>query len=262
MKVDSLKFSRKATTALLLCTGLVANQPLDLWAESGSTDAVQIVQQQKITVKGTVNDALGPVIGASVVEKGNTGNGTITDMDGKFSLSVKPGAVLVVSYIGYQTQEVTATAGKAINVTLKEDTEILDEVVVVGYGTMKKKDLTGAISQINPEKIADTNPTTVQELLKAVPGLQVSYDASAKGGGTMQLRGQNSVYDGGGHNNPLLVVDGMIFYGELSEINPDDIQQIDVLKDASSTAVYGARAASGVIIITTKKVNRVSRLYL
>ena len=91
MKVDSLKFSRKATTALLLCTGLVANQPLDLWAESGSTDAVQIVQQQKITVKGTVNDALGPVIGASVVEKGNTGNGTITDMDGKFSLSVKPG---------------------------------------------------------------------------------------------------------------------------------------------------------------------------
>lgn len=252
MKVDSFKFSRKVTTALLLCTGLMASQPLSLWAEEGN-NVVQTVQQQKVTVKGTVNDALGPVIGASVVEKGNTGNGTITDIDGKFSLSVKPGAVLIISYIGYRTQEVKAVNGKPIAVTLQEDNTMLNEVVVVGYGTMKKKDLTGAISQINPEKIADTNPTTVQDLLKAVPGLQVSYDASAKGGGTMQLRGQNSVYDGGGHNNPLLVVDGMIFYGELSEINPDDIQQIDVLKDASSTAVYGARAASGVIIITTKK---------
>lgn len=117
MKTETFKFSRKATTALLLCTGLVASQPLSLWAENDS-GAVQIVQQQKITVKGTVNDAMGPVIGASVVEKGNSSNGTITDMDGNFSLSVQPGTVLVVSYIGYKTQEVTATVGKAINVTL------------------------------------------------------------------------------------------------------------------------------------------------
>ena len=100
MKTETFKFSRKATTALLLCTGLVASQPLSLWAENDS-GAVQIVQQQKITVKGTVNDAMGPVIGASVVEKGNSSNGTITDMDGNFSLSVQPGTVLVVSYIGY-----------------------------------------------------------------------------------------------------------------------------------------------------------------
>ena len=125
MKTETFKFSRKATTALLLCTGLVASQPLSLWAENDS-GAVQIVQQQKITVKGTVNDAMGPVIGASVVEKGNSSNGTITDMDGNFSLSVQPGTVLVVSYIGYKTQEVTATVGKAINVTLQEDNEMLD----------------------------------------------------------------------------------------------------------------------------------------
>jgi len=137
MKTETFKFSRKATTALLLCTGLVASQPLSLWAENDS-GAVQIVQQQKITVKGTVNDAMGPVIGASVVEKGNSSNGTITDMDGNFSLSVQPGTVLVVSYIGYKTQEVTATVGKAINVTLQEDNEMLDEVVVVGFGTQKK----------------------------------------------------------------------------------------------------------------------------
>lgn len=252
MKVDSFKFSRKATTALLLCTGLVAGLPHGLWAEN-SISVVQKAQQQKVIVKGTVSDTQGPVIGASVVEKGNTGNGTISDIDGKFSLSVMPGAVLIISYIGYRTQEVKTVTGKAIAVTLQEDNTMLNEVVVVGYGTMKKKDLTGAVTQINPEKIADTNPNTVQDLLRSVPGLQVSYDASAKGGGSLQLRGQNSVYEGGGHNNPLLVVDGMIFYGELSEINPDDIQQIDVLKDASSTAVYGARAASGVIIITTKK---------
>ena len=134
MKTETFKFSRKATTALLLCTGLVASQPLSLWAENDS-GAVQIVQQQKITVKGTVNDAMGPVIGASVVEKGNSSNGTITDMDGNFSLSVQPGTVLVVSYIGYKTQEVTATVGKAINVTLQEDNEMLDEVVVLGFGT-------------------------------------------------------------------------------------------------------------------------------
>ena len=113
---------------------------------------MQIVQQQKITVKGTVNDAMGPVIGASVVEKGNSSNGTITDMDGNFSLSVQPGTVLVVSYIGYKTQEVTATVGKAINVTLQEDNEMLDEVVVVGFGTQKKVNLTGSVGIATAKK--------------------------------------------------------------------------------------------------------------
>ena len=174
MKTETFKFSRKATTALLLCTGLVASQPLSLWAENDS-GAVQIVQQQKITVKGTVNDAMGPVIGASVVEKGNSSNGTITDMDGNFSLSVQPGTVLVVSYIGYKTQEVTATVGKAINVTLQEDNEMLDEVVVVGFGTQKKVNLTGSVGIATAKEI-ESRPVTsaVQALQGLVPGLKIS----------------------------------------------------------------------------------------
>ena len=165
MKTETFKFSRKATTALLLCTGLVASQPLSLWAENDS-GAVQIVQQQKITVKGTVNDAMGPVIGASVVEKGNSSNGTITDMDGNFSLSVQPGTVLVVSYIGYKTQEVTATVGKAINVTLQEDNEMLDEVVVVGFGTQKKVNLTGSVGIATAKEIESRPVTSAVQALQ------------------------------------------------------------------------------------------------
>mgnify|MGYP001540564731 CR=1 FL=1 len=130
---------------------------------------------------------------------------------------------------------------------------MLDEVVVVGYGQMRKKDLTGSVIQIRPDKLANEAPKTVQDVLRGTPGLNVGYDASAKGGGSMQIRGQRSVYTDGGHNDPLIILDGMQFYGELSEINPNDIGQIDVLKDASSAAVYGAKAANGVIIITTKK---------
>ena len=212
-----------------------------------------VMNAQQFTLTGKVTDATGePLIGATVQIKG-TSVGIATDIDGNFQISTKKGDVLGITYIGYTPVDYKVTGENNIKIEMKEDSQVLEDVVVIGYGTMKKKDLTGAISQIDPEKIADTNPGTVQDLLKSVPGLQVSYDSSAKGGGSLQLRGQNSVYDKGGHNNPLLVVDGMIFYGELSEINPDDIAQIDVLKDASSTAVYGARAASGVIIITTKK---------
>jgi TonB-linked SusC/RagA family outer membrane protein len=142
---------------------------------------------------------------------------------------------------------------KFITIYLAEESKNLNEVVVVGYGTMRKKDLTGAISQIDPSKIADQNPSTVQDLLRGTPGLQIGYDASAKGGGSILLRGQNSLYTAGDHNSPLIVLDGMAYNGEFSEINPDDIAQIDVLKDASSAAIYGAKAANGVIIITTKK---------
>ena len=203
-------------------------------------------------VTGKVYDANGdPIIGASVLIKG-TSNGTVTDINGNFSLRAEVGAVLQVSFIGYATQDVTATAG-FINVLLKEDSLTLDELVVVGYGSMRKKDLTGAVVQINPAKIADQNPTSVQDLLRGTPGLQIGYDASAKGSGaSILLRGQNSL---GTNASPLIVLDGMAFYGELSEINPDDIGQIDVLKDASSAAIYGARASAGVIIITTKKGN-------
>lgn len=225
------------------------------WPESVSAQAKsEVTATQMKTIQGKVSDSQGePLIGASVIAKG-TNNGVTTDIDGNFRISgVAVGSKITVSYVGYTPVEFTVDNKSDYNIVMNESANLLNDVVVIGYGTMKKKDLTGAISQIDPQKIADSNPGTVQDLLKAVPGLQISYDASAKGGGSMQLRGQNSVYDQGGHNNPLLVVDGMIFYGELSEINPDDIAQIDVLKDASSTAVYGARAASGVIIITTKK---------
>lgn len=130
---------------------------------------------------------------------------------------------------------------------------MLDEVVVVGYGTMRKKDLTGSVIQLRPDNIALENPQSVQDVLRGTPGLSVGMATDAKGGGSLQIRGQRSLYTSGSHNDPLIILDGMMFYGELSEINPDDIGQIDVLKDASSAAVYGAKAANGVIIITTKK---------
>ena len=157
----------------------------------------------------------------------------------------------MVTYIGYKTTEVKFTAGKPIKIVIEEDSKTLTETVVVGYGTMRKKDLTGSVVQINPNKIADQNPASVQDVLRGTPGLQIGYDASAKGtDASILLRGQNSL---GTSASPLIVLDGMAFYGELSEINPDDIGQIDVLKDASSAAIYGAKAAAGVIIITTKK---------
>ncbi|AVM52617.1 TonB-linked SusC/RagA family outer membrane protein [Bacteroides zoogleoformans] len=245
--------NRKAFAALLLCVCFAATHPLAAFAEEG-TDAVQAMQQQKQSVSGNVKDAAGePVIGANIREKGNPSNGTITDIDGNFHLQVGRGAVLEVSFIGYKTVEVAVTPGRPVNVILQDDSALLEEVVVVGYGTMRKKDLTGSVVQINPDKIADQNPGSVQDLLRGTPGLQIGYDSSAKGGGSIQLRGQNSLYTDGGHNSPLIILDGMAFNGELSEINPDDIAQIDVLKDASSAAVYGAKAASGVLIITTKK---------
>jgi TonB-linked SusC/RagA family outer membrane protein len=205
------------------------------------------------SISGIVVDARQePMIGATVAVKG-TANGTMTDLDGKFKLNAPSQGTLVISYIGYTTQEITITGDSDYKIVMREDELVLDEVVVVGYGTMRKKDLTGSVIQIRPEKMANENPKTVQDILRGTPGLQVGYDASAKGGGSMEIRGQRSVYTDGGHNSPLLILDGMQFYGELSEINPDDIAQIDILKDASAAAIYGAKAASGVLIISTKK---------
>lgn len=169
------------------------------------------------TVNGHVEDVNGEtVIGATVLEKG-TVNGTVTDIDGKFTLNAPQGATLQISYIGYNTQEVTVT-GQPLSIILQEDTQTLEEVVVVGYGTMRKKDLTGAVIQINPSKIADQNPSSIQDILRGTPGLQIGYDASAKGtGASILLRGQNSL---GTSASPLIVLDGMAFYGDLSENQP------------------------------------------
>lgn len=213
------------------------------------------MQAQEVAIKGVVTDVnQEPLPGVNVRVKGST-IGTITDIDGNFSMNGPRRATLIISFVGMATQEV-AWEGKPLKVVLKDDAQTLDEVVVVGYGSMRRKDLTGSVVQVRPDNIANENPKTVQDILRGTPGLAVGYNADAKGGGTLQIRGQRSVYTDGGHNDPLLIVDGMMFYGELSEINPDDIGQIDVLKDASAAAVYGAKAANGVIIITTKKGKR------
>ena len=242
--------SKKLCFVMALAAGMVSF-PLPTMAEP----AVQTTQQSGV-VKGQVTDKNGdPVIGATVKVKNAANVGTVTDFEGNFDLKGAPNnGTLVVSYIGFKTKEIAYKNGQTLSITIEEDAETLQEVVVVGYGTMRKKDLTGSVVQIDPSKMADQNPGSVQDLLRGTPGLQIGFDSSAKGSSaSIQLRGQNSLYTSGSHNSPLIILDGMQFAGELSEINPDDIEQIDVLKDASSAAIYGAKAASGVIIITTKK---------
>ena len=252
MKESSFKGNRKALTALLFCTGFIAAQPITVLAED-SVSSVQVVHQQKQSVSGVIKDASGePVIGASVLEKGTT-NGTITDFDGKFSLSVAPGATLVVSYIGYQTQEVTAAAGKLMNIQLAEDTEMLDEVVVVGYGTQKRKNFTGSVSTVKAEDspLALMPTSNAMDILRGTAtGITVSQQQGAGQAPSLQVRGQKSVNGG---SDPLIVMDGVIYMGSFRDIDPATIESMSVLKDATSLAAYGSQAANGVIMITTKK---------
>lgn len=209
------------------------------------------VSAQTTKANGIIIDSTGePVIGATVLEIG-TQNGAVSDINGRFTLTTGKGKKLQITFIGYKSQEVVA--GTNMRITLQDDTELLDEVVVIGYGTVRKKDLTGSVVQIKPSSLITESPNTVQDLLRNTAGVSVGMTNDAKGGGSLSIRGQRSVYTDGGHNDPLIILDGMQFYGELSEINPDNIAQIDVLKDASSAAVYGAKAANGVIIVTTKK---------
>ena len=207
---------------------------------------------QNKTITGVVKDQTGePLIGVNVMEKGTT-NGTITDVDGKYSVTVTSQApVFVFSYIGYLTQEIPVSGKQVVNVTMQEDTEELDEVVVIGYGTAKKKDLTGAISSIKTERLAAESPTSVQDLMRAnSPGLYIGMSTGAKDASSLQIRGKNTLKAG---SSPLIVLDGVIYEGSLSDINPADIETIEVLKDASSAAIYGAKASTGVLAVTTKK---------
>ena len=202
-------------------------------------------------VSGIVIDNTGEaLIGVSVAEKG-TGNGTITNQNGEYTLAVGKNAVLVFSYVGYTIQEIAVTDQSIVNVTMEEDTKALDEVVVVGYGTMKRRDLTGAISSIKAadiEKVASSN--AMQALQARVPGLDITQnDGQAGSGLSMTVRGNRSV---SASNSPLILVDG-IEYGSTIDINASDIESMEVLKDAASTAIYGTKGANGVIIITTKR---------
>ncbi|TGY02362.1 TonB-dependent receptor [Bacteroides muris (ex Afrizal et al. 2022)] len=213
---------------------------------------------QNITVKGHVKDALGGVIGASIVEKGNATNGTITDFDGNFSLNVPKGATLVISFIGYKTQEVAAAP--SIIVTLVEDSEMLDEVVVVGYGRTKKDDLTGSVTAIKPDELSKGITNNAQDMLVGkVAGVDVITSGGTPGSGAqIRVRGGSSL---NASNDPLIVIDGLTIDNNtatgmsnvLAMVNPSDIETFTVLKDASATAIYGSRASNGVIIITTKK---------
>lgn len=214
---------------------------------------------QNIMVKGHVADELGlEVIGANIREKGNPTNGTTSDIEGNFTLTVPQGATLVVSFIGYTTQEVKAAP--IVEVTLKEDAEMLDEVVVIGYGTARKDDLTGSVSAIRPDEMNKGLTTNAQDMMTGrIAGVNVQSDGGAPGGGaTIRIRGGSSL---NASNDPLIVIDGqaMDSYGTeglsnpLALVNPADIESFTVLKDASATAIYGSRASNGVILITTKR---------
>ena len=203
------------------------------------------------TVNGVVKDSAGePLIGVNVIEKGTT-NGTVTDVDGKFTLNVAPGKTLLISYIGYKTQEVAA--GRNLNIILAEDNALLDEVVVVGYGSMARKDVTSSITTVKAENLNVGTYTDPAQLLQGkVPGLTITQSSDPNGGtSSIQLRGASSLRSGAAME-PYYVIDGVPGVS-LATIAPEDIESIDVLRDATATAIYGSKAANGVIIVTTKK---------
>jgi TonB-linked SusC/RagA family outer membrane protein len=232
---------------------VMANQTL-------SDDSYGVEEQmQSQAISGVVVDSKGElIIGASVLEKGTT-NGTITNLDGKYSLNVKPGAMLIISYIGYQTQEVRATG--TMRVVLQEDSELLDEVVVVGYGTQKKANLTGAVSTVDVSKTLAARPQSdvTKALQGVVPGLTIINNSGRLNEKpTITIRGTGTLSNEA-KSNPLIIVDGVAME-DISYLNPNDIENVSVLKDAASTSIYGTRAAFGVILITTKSARKVDRI--
>ena len=238
-------------TALLM--GAMVLLGLGYSSNANAAGAPQEIQQATKKITGTVVDAQGPVIGASVVEKGTT-NGTVTDFDGNFSLNVKEGATIVVSFIGYETQEIKVGNRDNIEITMRDDNAVLEEVVVVGYGVQKKKLVTGATVQVKGEDIAKLNTTNALTAMQAsTPGVNITQSSSQPGQGfKVNIRGMGTI----GDSSPLLIIDGInagTADNGLNGLNPNDIESIDVLKDAASAAIYGARAANGVILVTTKQ---------
>lgn len=220
--------------------------PMPLWASLSTA----IVQQHVKQITGIVKDANGdPVIGANVVQVGST-NGTITDVDGKFTLNVSVGAKLKVSYIGYNDQQITVSNSNSYTIILKEDTESLDEVVVVGYGTQKKVNLTGSVATISSDKLVNRTSANVTNMLAGqMPGVTIIQNTGQPGAdaGVLRVRGLGTMGDA----SAMVVVDGV--ESTMSSVDPNDIENISILKDAAASAIYGVRAANGVILITTKK---------
>lgn len=262
---------RKTALLVGVCSAFGLGYTPQLFA--ASVDAIEAVQQTK-KITGTINDALGPIIGANVLEQGTT-NGVITDINGNFTLNVKPGATIVVSFIGYVSQEIRVANQTTLNITLKDDSEMLDEVVVVGYGTMRKSDLSGASVSMSEDKIKGSVITNLDQSLQGrAAGVTAVTTSGAPGSSSsIRVRGQATLSAGA---EPLYVIDGVPVQGNgssgasfglgdalgnspvstispLSTINPADIVSMEILKDASATAIYGAQGSNGVVLITTKR---------
>lgn len=254
LKVYAMKKQRffeelrlKVCVTLAVCMALLLNAP-SLGAQNST-----------IKVKGVVDDAMGPVIGASIVEKGNTGNGTITDIDGNFSLNVSSNSTLIVSFVGYKAQEIPVAGKTFFTIDLKEDNEMLEEVVVVGFATQKKVNLTGSVGTATAKDIeARPVANAVQALQGVIPGLNISNSGNGgelnatksidvRGTGTVGKDASGNAFSSG---SPLILIDGM--EGDLNSINPQDIESISVLKDAAASSIYGSRAPFGVVLVTTK----------
>ena len=236
-------------TVPLMAGALLTNTFVAQAAELGS-ESIASIQQQTITVSGVVmgNDGE-PLMGVNVVEKGTT-NGPITDLDGKYTLNVGPNAVLQFSYIGYVSSDIAVNGQRTVNVTMKEDSQNLDEVVVVGYGTVRKADLAGSVSVLDNKAFKDQPIKQVSDALQGrVSGVQVQSSGVPGGTVKIRVRGSGSINRS---NDPLYVIDGIVRESGLTGLNPDDIQSMQILKDASSTAIYGSRGANGVVLITTK----------
>ena len=254
LKVYAMKKQRffeelrlKVCVTLAVCMALLLNAPF-LGAQNST-----------IKVKGVVNDAMGPVIGASIVEKGNAGNGTITDIYGNFSLNVSSNSTLIVSFVGYKAQEIPVAGKTFFTIDLKEDNEMLEEVVVVGFATQKKVNLTGSVGTATAKDIeARPVANAVQALQGVIPGLNISNSGNGgelnatksidvRGTGTVGKDASGNAFSSG---SPLILIDGM--EGDLNSINPQDIENISVLKDAAASSIYGSRAPFGVVLVTTK----------
>lgn len=275
---------RSALKQLLSGTNLdfeISNQKLYLVKKTVSQNNVSAISttEHKRKIKGKITDYKTgePIIGATVTEKGNVSNRTITDVNGNFDITATTNSIFVVNSLGYSSTEVTAKGNSNLNIILQEDSKIMDEVVVIGYGESTRKDLTGAISSIKGDEIAKSNSIDFAQAIQGkVAGLQITSQSGEAGAGVdMKIRGTNSINAG---TYPLYVIDGMqidvnegevstsnvgnnMTYNPLATINPNDIESIDVLKDASATAIFGSRAANGVIIITTKKGSSVPGTY-
>lgn len=249
--MEIARFKKQIKIMILFALFLMAGTVIT-YVHGSDLRATPELQQSKIFVTGTVVDQNGEtVIGANIVEKNVTANGTTTDVNGKFSLNVLPGATLVVSYIGYVTQEITVGRRTELQITLQEDLQSLEEVIVIGYGTVKKSNLTSSISKIGDDAITERPITQLSDALAGQLAGVRAQNTSGLPGEDMQIRirGLNSI---NGDNNPLYVIDGMP-RDNMNDLNPSDVASIQVLKDASASAIYGARGGNGVVLIETKR---------